>query len=452
MTTAATIVAQLILDSNKYSQGVKAAGTATDRLKGKVNSLMSFVQRNAVAIDALGTRFQQAGKRMTQFITLPILGFFALLIKKAIDADTALGKLAKESMAKLNASLAKLGEKFLPVFIKIVDWLTKMIDKFNQASPKMQGFILILIGLIALAGPLTSFIGTIMSVVSAISTIGKALTTATPAVAVFGTTLWAALVPLLPIIIAIIALVAGLAFVIWAFATDFMGVTTAAKQLWFIIKYEFKQGWEYIKSKTQEGLNWFNSEWKKSNAVWANNQKQWSEIQSKLFKLAMTTMQKAIMDFVTRVNAKFSELRNWAINTWNAIASAFNRVFGGIANFANRVFQSIVAGIQWVIEAVHNLIAALEDIVLPDALTPGSPTPFEKGLRGISDAMNSISHQSLPQLNYALAAPQGVATVGTAKTINITDNRRFAAGISAEAMRVALDDKLQGLTAALEAG
>lgn len=450
MTTAATITANLILDSRGYQRGVKEAEAATSRLSGKLGSLTGFIQRNALAIGDFGDRLQQAGKKMTTFITVPILGFFALLIKKAIDADTAMGKLAKESLAKLNTSLAQLGEKFLPVFIKIVDWLTKMIDKFNQASPKVQGFILILIGMLALAGPLVSFIGTIMSVVSAISTIGTALTTVTPGIAAFGVTLWTALAPILPLILAIIAIIAGLTFVIWAFATDFMGVTTTLKQLIWIIGYEFKKLGQEIKQGWSEAMDWLDKETQKSANTWRNNFRQAEEIKQKLFKISVDVMLKWWNDFSGRVMAKVSEVRNWSVNAWNYVAGIFYNVFTSIYNFFNAVIVGIINGINALIGAVNALGFSLQSLQIPSDLIPGSPTPFEMGLRGIANAMRELSRESIPQFNQAFAAPNGIANVGAGKTINIVDNRRFAAGMDARTLRMALDDQLQGLTTVLE--
>ena len=44
----------------------------------------------------------------------------------------------------------------------------------------------------------------------------------------------------------------------------------------------------------------------------------------------------------------------------------------------------------------------LRNIKLPDWLTPGSPTPFEMGLRGISKALKDISTAQLPEFNAQL--------------------------------------------------
>ena len=461
---------------NMLARGMENIYNASEKVKGAINNLKTQfinldqrIRLSGTTMSQVGDKFLAAGKKMTLFITVPIIGFFTVLIKKAMDADTALGKLAKESIGRLNDSLAKLGEKFLPLFIKFVDWVTKLVDEFLALPPETQEFITKLILLAAMAGPMSTFAGTLMKVFSffsgagvggqAIAWIGSALipalkvigTTITtslwPAIVSLGSAIWTALLPLLPIL-ALVAAVVLLIYLLWK-NWDQLGVIIT--QLWTIIKWAFSQGWNDIKAKTKEGLDWFNAEWKKSNKTWEANQKQWSEIQTKLFKLAMNAMHMAIMEFVMKATTKFMELRNWAISTWNSIASSFYSAFQGISNFFESVKNSIIAGIQAIISAANELIATLQSIVLPDELTPGSPTPFEMGLRGIAKAMNTLSRESVPQFNQSFAAPSGVTSVGTGKTINVVDNRRFAAGIGADVMRTMLDDRFDGLSKALEA-
>ena len=82
------------------------------------------------------------------------------------------------------------------------------------------------------------------------------------------------------------------------------------------------------------------------------------------------------------------------------------------------IFQSwsdSIGGISGVIETVVGWIKKLTDnlgkIKLPDWLTPGSPTPFEMGLRGIADAMQDVNklsgNVSLTPLGLAFARAGG---------------------------------------------
>jgi len=98
-----------------------------------------------------------------------------------------------------------------------------------------------------------------------------------------------------------------------------------------------------------------------------------------------------------------------AIDLWIA---AFDTLWGAIDN--------IVGGVK-------DLGGAFEDLTgidLPDWLTPGSPTPFERGLKGIAKAISSM-----PDLGAALALPAAGANLrgalsGIGGGQSITDNRQ----------------------------
>lgn len=443
MTTAATITANLKLDTSNYQQGLKTATAATKAFESRYQSMVTRLRQSAAVYDGIGAGLSKFGNKMTLFVTTPILLAFVELEKQAMKADTALAKMANSSLAKLNEQLVILGTKLLPLVIIAFEALAKIVEDFNNASPGVQKTITMFVILLALVGPIAKFVGGISSLIAMLLNLKAVVITLIPSIATLGTTIWAALLPILPIIIAIIALVAGLAFVIWAFATDFMGVTTTLKQLFYIIGWSFKQMWEDLKAKTKAGLDWIETNWKKSTEVWADNQKQAQEIQSKLWTIMVNGMTKGFTDFVNKVKMKLTEFRNWATNTWNAVWNGFRNAFSAISNFANSVFQSIVKGIQWVIDAIQDLIAALGDIVIPDDLQPGSPTPFEMGLRGIARAMDNLTRNSLPNLSMAMA-PAGVTEVGAGRVINIVDNRRFAAGMDPRSLRMALDERFEG--------
>jgi hypothetical protein len=64
------------------------------------------------------------------------------------------------------------------------------------------------------------------------------------------------------------------------------------------------------------------------------------------------------------------------------------------------------------ITRIGELTTALANMILPDWLVPGSPTPLELGLRGINDAMSKLAGATLPTMNAGFTAMP--ATVGGA--------------------------------------
>ena len=79
--------------------------------------------------------------------------------------------------------------------------------------------------------------------------------------------------------------------------------------------------------------------------------------------------------------------------------------FGTMA--VEKVFKPIGDAIGKVIEWVEEFIKKLKNIKLPDWLTPGSPTPFEKGLRGISKAFEKELSPQLGKFSAQLQATGG---------------------------------------------
>lgn len=66
-------------------------------------------------------------------------------------------------------------------------------------------------------------------------------------------------------------------------------------------------------------------------------------------------------------------------------------------------FDGLAGTIQSVADWIASLTEKLNGVDLPDWMTPGSPTPWELGLRGVSDALREIENSSLPNLNMSLS-------------------------------------------------
>ncbi len=358
--------------------------------------------------------------------------------------------------AEVKNAMTQIGNILLPIALKIVLALNDILEAFQTLPPGLQRAIVYFGIFLALAGPLTGFIGTMiqlklyigevaltlkalgitlptlsgmfMSLGTAISSLATWITSvAIPAIVSFGTAFWAALLPLLPII-ALIAASVLLVYLLWK-NWDQLKITTS--QLGFIIKHELKKA---LDEAGKAAIN-FKDEWGRSLETWKGNFQQAQEINQKVQQLAIEAMIKTIMDFVMRASLKLTELRNWAINTWNSIASAFTTAWSTISNFFESVKNSILAGIQAIKDAVNDLIASLASIVLPADLTPGSPTPFEMGLRGVASAMSQLSQQSIPELNRSFAMAQAarspayaMANAGGGNVVSQTLN--FADGLT----------------------
>ncbi len=102
-------------------------------------------------------------------------------------------------------------------------------------------------------------------------------------------------------------------------------------------------------------------------------------------------------------------------------------------------FEFIGKEIKGVVAWLEVLAYRLSRMSLPDWMTPGSPTPWEIGLRGVHDAMQQLSRSSLPTFNAALQLqPQPVfangmvdiqpRSIATSAAVSAETGRRADAG------------------------
>lgn len=76
-----------------------------------------------------------------------------------------------------------------------------------------------------------------------------------------------------------------------------------------------------------------------------------------------------------------------------------------------RVMRRTLNDMVSVMQIFAEGLASLDDAI-PEWLIPGSPTPFELGLRGVSDAMQQLSRTGMPQLNMGLGGLGALAGAG----------------------------------------
>jgi len=273
-----------------------------------------------------------------------------------------------------------LGQNLLPIVLEVVKGLNILLEKFNAAPPFVQRMVISFGVLLALAGPTLSFFGTVISGVSgligimgtagiSITTVGTALSTVGSVI--FGTVIpaiGAAIVAALPLILALAAIAAGVYFVYWAFKNNFMGITTTAKQLWFIIKYEFNQGWENIKAKSTEG-------WVQMNDLFKRGSDSIHEIWLKFTQLLQTLLQLLFNWIVEWARTTVQSIFNMFNVDWSQIGS---NIINGIINGLRAMWDSLVALAQ---EIAQSVLDSFDDV-----MEMGSPSQA-MAKRGINSAL-----------------------------------------------------------------
>lgn len=71
-----------------------------------------------------------------------------------------------------------------------------------------------------------------------------------------------------------------------------------------------------------------------------------------------------------------------------------------IMPLVNAIGTLLVNAFDWVVERLQMFAEWLGKIKLPAWLTPGSPTPFELGIRGITKALEEVNRKALPEFTF----------------------------------------------------
>ena len=118
-------------------------------------------------------------------------------------------------------------------------------------------------------------------------------------------------------------------------------------------------------------------------------------------------------------------------------------IFRGAVDGVAGAIRGITDAINTVIGWIDRLREKLSGLELPGWLTPGSPTPFEYGLIGISDAMRALSSAHIPAFGRGLgslgdALDQLIETIGTT-TPEMIQQLADALGNVMQAIQTTLD-------------
>ena len=131
-----------------------------------------------------------------------------------------------------------------------------------------------------------------------------------------------------------------------------------------------------------------------------------------VFNLVLTAMagiwQNVLWPAIQKV---FNILKTDALPIFQKVGDYLDKVFGpAIESIATWVGENLVRafdGLSKILDSVTDwlnaIIEKLKEIELPSWMTPGSPTPWEMGLRGVRDELAALARMSLPQLTSSLS-------------------------------------------------
>nr|DAV20401.1 MAG TPA: minor tail protein [Caudoviricetes sp.] len=253
-----------------------------------------------------------------------------------------------QANADLKEQLAKLGETVMPVITAITQGIADLLGWFNGLSPEVQGFIEIVLGLVAAIGPISGIIKGISVAQAALNAVMNAN-------------------PIFLIISAIAGLVAAFIY-LWNNCEEFREFWI---NLWNGIKDFFISAWEGIKAFFTETIpNMFNDlvNWFKElpGRIW-----EWlvSVVQSIIQWIIdlNTTVNEGISNFISGIVDWFAQLPGriweWLVNVVQSvlqwIVDMNKKVNDGIKNMIDGIinwFKELPGRIwDWLVNVVKNI-------------------------------------------------------------------------------------------------
>lgn len=252
-------------------------------------------------------------------------------------------------------------------------------------------------------------------IIGAIAAIGVAIASWAVGVA---TAAAAAIAPMLPVI-AIMAAVGLAAYLVYeAWTNNWGGIRDTLMSVWNALQPVFDILKSWLSVFIPAALAVLKGWWE----ITLNNLKMmWSFLSTYVFPIL-----KAVGDVIGAVLSV--AFRAWAGIIQNVVIPMLQAMWRWINEHIMPVVQALAAWLtdklkpafEFISKEIGGVVAWLEVLSyrlsrmkLPDWMTPGSPTPWEIGLRGVHDAMQSLSQSSLPTFSAALQLqPQPVFASG----------------------------------------
>lgn len=331
------------------------------------------------------------------------------LTKSIGGASEAAGKTFSGRLAILKTQfdnvLESVGLKLLPYLenftTMIITWLNNpatqngiaiFADQVGNLAAKVVAYIpTVVYWFQQVFGWLTQNQGIIVAV---LAVIGAAILT-------FLITTTAGLIAALPAffpLLAVILLIGGAAYLLYqAWTTNFGGIQEKTAAVWAWLQPILQMVMTWLQTNIPVAIQFLADFWQ--NRLLPAIQAVWSWMNSTLFPFFQ-----AFGNFVGVLLVK--DFEAWAYVWDNRLKPALSALWSFLQNYVwpilqvvgayignqfKSAFLNISKAIEAVTKALQKMTGFLRDIKIPSWLTPGSPTPFELGLRGIASAMGDIN-------------------------------------------------------------
>ena len=329
----------------------------------------------------------------------------------------------------LESLAIKLSEYVIPFLTGLVEKITAAVDAFTNMNPIVQKAVLVIGGILAVAGPILIVIGKLITAVGTIMTVipklAGVINTVKTAVLALNATMLAN--PIFLIIAAITALVAAFIY-LWNTNEDFRqfwidlweNIKEVAIAVWTAIKEFFVSAWEAISNAAQtiwNGIkNFFSALWEGIKTIFTTVLNVISTIVTTYFniyktiittvfnaiKTVITTVLNAIKTVITTVWNTIKTIFTTALNTIKSVVSgAFNAMWNGIKNTVSGIVNTIKTGFNNAVSFVKNLASSAfqwgADII--QGIVNGIKSCIGKvkdAVTNVAETIRSFLHFSVP--------------------------------------------------------
>lgn len=269
----------------------------------------------------------------------------------------------------LESLAIKLSEYVIPFLTGLVEKITAAVDAFTNMNPIVQKAVLVIGGILAVAGPILIVVGKIISAVGTIMTVvpklAGVINTVKTAFAALNATMLAN--PIFWVIAAITALVAAFIY-LWNNCDEFRqfwidlweNIKQAAIAVWTALKEFFSAVWQTISSTAQtiwNGLrNFFSALWEGIKTIFntvLNVIKTIVTTYFNVYKTIITTVFNAIKTVITTI---LNAIKTVITTVWNTIKNVFTTVLNAIKSVVSGAFNSMWTGIKNTVSSIVNTI------------------------------------------------------------------------------------------------
>uniref|UniRef100_UPI004057A9B2 phage tail tape measure protein n=1 Tax=Agathobacter sp. TaxID=2021311 RepID=UPI004057A9B2 len=271
----------------------------------------------------------------------------------------------------LESLAIKLSEYVIPFLTGLVEKITAAVDAFTNLNPGIQKAILVIGGIVAVAGPLLIIIGKVITAVGTIMTIvpklAGVINTVKTAFAALNATMLAN--PIVLIIAAIAALVAAFIY-LWNTNEEFRqfwinlweNIKQVAITVWNAIKEFFVAAWEAISSAAQtiwNGIkNFFSALWEGIKTIFTTVLNVISTIVTTYFNIYKTIITTVFNTIKTVITTILNAIKTVVTTVWETIKTVFTTVLNTIKSIVSGAFTSMWNGIK---NTVSNIVNTIKD-------------------------------------------------------------------------------------------